>query len=146
MSAICKTYNTYTHQLQSYLDSRIPGFPKGFVNSCALSFAVGATASVILSGGNPVMGLLGGSLSVVACAVNVCVKDALQSLQDKYTTKNENGIRPLNRTARVLADVASFTGCLIGFHAVGLPVNIGGSLLITLPFYYLANRGTLSTQ
>lgn len=145
MSCFYAIFSNATRGIQSDLKLHIPEIPKDAVNGVIRSFACSFTVSALVSGGNPVAGLSGGALAILATAVHIAFMTGIKSLQAQLHHRFRKPIEPISFANRHCVFLLSWGGMLYLGDALGLAINNKASFFATIPLI-LANNTLASAK
>jgi hypothetical protein len=119
--------NNSIDRVQHYLNSKPP-----LVQSCVSSFLCGAAVSLILSGGNPIVGLAGGAFSLTSVCVSAVALKAMKFLQDAWCDLFNELRRELSGLDNFVGSIGGLAITTAGACAIGLNINVPVTILFNL--------------
>jgi hypothetical protein len=136
-----------TERVQADLEFYIPEIPKDSVNGILRSFAYSFTVSTLVSGLNPIAGLSGGAISILATAVHIIFMTGMKYLETYLSRQNGKPTEPISLEGRQCAFLLSWGGALYLGNALGLAINYKVSFFAMIPLVILShNTPTMSTM
>lgn len=130
-------YNFYEHPCnycQDFFDSYIPEISEDFVKTGIKNFVYSFTVSTLLSGGNPIAGIKGGVLAVIATTIHVTCMTLMRNLNIYFSNRFNKPLTPIDSEGRHCAMLLAFGGTLYLGHALGLALNNKATFFATIPF------------
>ncbi len=135
-------YERPCNYCQDFFESYIPEISQDFVKTTVKNFVYSFAVSTLFSGGNPISGLTGGALAVIATTIHVTCMTLMRNFNIYLSNRFNKPLTPIDSEGRHCAMLLIFGGTLYLGHVLGLALNNKATFFTTIPFYIF----TLSTQ
>lgn len=132
-------FNLAANSLQSQLETYFPGIPVDSAKGVLRNFFYSFTVSTLLSGGNPIAGLKGGALTVVATTIHTATLIGFKKLNTRAPVLPAvpNRVEPVKSDGHNIIHMFSFGMGLYLGNKMGLTVSNKASFFATVPFIVL---------
>ena len=129
-------FNLAANALQSQLETYFPGIPADSAKGVLRNFCYSFTVSTLLSGGNPIAGLKGGALTVLATTIYVAALIGFKKLNTRapLLPAVPNFVEPVKSDGHYNIHIFSFGMGLYLGNKMGLAINNKASFFATVPF------------
>lgn len=135
-------YERPCNYCQDFFESYIPEISEDFVKTSVKSFVYSFAVSTLFSGGNPISGLKGGALAVIATVIHVTCMTLMRNLNSYLSNLFNKPLTPIDSEGRHCAGMLAYCGTFYLGYILGLALNNKVTFFATIPFYIF----NISTQ